>query len=297
MLAFADPAELARPFNPLMMNYRQLQIEYDPASRTVWSRMAPISRPCFNIDLLHELHSFSEALKLGRDTRSIDGDPQAIEFAILSSNTPGVFSLGGDLEIFQSRIRARDEEALRQYAHLCIRNIWRRLCHYDSNITTISLVQGYALGGGFEAALSADILIAERGSRFALPEILFNLFPGMGALSLLGRKIGMPKARAMLLSGESYSAEEMHDFGIVQVLAESGCGEAAVRQWISMNHKTRNGFSGIMRSEQCVSAITYQELIAIVDIWVESALKLGTRDLRMMNRLIRAQERMAQHTL
>lgn len=296
MLAFAEPAKLSRPFNPLMKNYRQLVIDYDSASRTVWSRMAPISRPCFNIDLLHELHSFSETLKPGCGMQSINGGPQAIEFAVLSSNTPGIFSLGGDLEIFQSRIRARDEEALRQYAHLCIRNIWRRLCHYDSNITTISLVQGYALGGGFEAALSADILIAERGSRFALPEILFNLFPGMGALSLLSRKIGVPKARAMLLSGETYSAEEMHDMGIVHALAETGFGEAAVCRWISMNHKRRNGFAGIMRSEQCASAITYQELIAIVDIWVESALNLGPRDLRMMNRLIRAQERMAQQT-
>ncbi len=277
-----------------MTNYRQLYVDYDAAARTLWSRMRPTHTPCFNIDLLQDLHAFAEALKQGRGLLLIDGVPQVVDFSVLASDAPGVFSLGGDLEVFQSRIKARDEHALRQYAHLCVRNIWRRLCHYDSNITTISLVQGQALGGGFEAALTADVLIAERGSTFALPEILFNLFPGMGALSLLGRRVGMSRARAILLSGETYSAEDMHNMGIVEVVAERGGGEAAVRRWISTNRKRRNGFAGIMRSEQCASAVTFRELIAIADIWVESAMNLGHRDLRMMNRLMRAQAHMTQ---
>jgi len=47
-------------------------------------------------------------------------------------------------------------------------------------LTTISLAQGDALGGGFEAALSCSVIIAERRARFGFPEVMFNLFPGMG---------------------------------------------------------------------------------------------------------------------
>ena len=52
---------------------------------------------------------------------------------------------------------------------------------FNLPFTTISLVQGDALGGGFEAALCGDIIIAEKQARFGFPEVLFNLFPGMGA--------------------------------------------------------------------------------------------------------------------
>ena len=51
-------------------------------------------------------------------------------------------------------------------------------------------MQGECLGGGFEAALSSDVIVAEKSARFGFPEILFNLFPGMGAYSFLERKIG-----------------------------------------------------------------------------------------------------------
>jgi DSF synthase len=54
-------------------------------------------------------------------------------------------------------------------------------------ILTVGLVQGAALGGGFEALLSFDYVVAERDATFGLPEILFGLFPGMGAHSLLSR--------------------------------------------------------------------------------------------------------------
>jgi DSF synthase len=59
--------------------------------------------------------------------------------------------------------------------------MYENIIHLDRDVTTIALVQGDALGGGFETALSSNVLIAERSAKLGFPEILFNLFPGMGA--------------------------------------------------------------------------------------------------------------------
>jgi DSF synthase len=74
------------------------------------------------------------------------------------------------------------------YAKLCIDNVHARFCGYRRpRLTTISLVQGTALGGGFECALSSDVIVAEESARLGLPEILFNLFPRpLGWLCRLG---------------------------------------------------------------------------------------------------------------
>ena len=142
-------------------------------------------------------------------------------YYVVGSRIPGVFNLGGDLALFMMLIRAREREALARYASLCIDNIYPRIRNYFSpGMTTISLVQGDALGGGFETALASDIIIAEESAQMGLPEILFNLFPGMGALSLLARKIGMNKAQELVTSGTILGARELHAMGVVDVLAD-----------------------------------------------------------------------------
>jgi DSF synthase len=72
-------------------------------------------------------------------------------------------------------------------------------------LKTIALVQGDALGGGFECALSGNVLIAERGAKMGFPEILFNLFPGMGAMTCWGVGSATSKAEKIILSGKLFS--------------------------------------------------------------------------------------------
>jgi DSF synthase len=85
-------------------------------------------------------------------------------------------------------------------------------------VTTVSLVQGECLGGGFEAALSSHVVIAERSARFGFPEIMFNLFPGMGAWHLVVRKAGMVVATDMILSGQIYTADQLQRRSLVAVV-------------------------------------------------------------------------------
>ena len=163
-------------------------------------------------------------------------------------------------------------------------------------ITTIALVQGQAMGGGFESALSAHVMIAERSAQMGLPEVLFNLFPGMGALSFLSRKVGMSTAEKMVRSGKIYSGEELYEMGVVDVIADDGEGEQVLNHWIKKNQRSLNSSQAINKAKQMVNPLTYNELYNITKVWVDAALRLDERNLKVMERLVRAQNAKANTT-
>lgn len=271
--------------------YEQLSTRYDDGTAAVWYFMNSRPRPCFTPTLLKEIRHFQEAVVHGFAEFAAHGQP--IEYLVLASEVPGVFNLGGDLDRFKALIEQRDRAALYHYAQACIDVLYPNAVNLDLPITTISLVQGSALGGGFEAALSSNVLIAERSAQLGLPEILFNLFPGMGAYSLLARRIGMVKAEALITSGSLYTAEQLHEMGVVDVLAEDGEGEQAVADYIKRHRRARNGLRAVQRARQRYNPVTYQELMDITEIWVDVALCLENKDLRTMERLVRAQNRLS----
>jgi len=268
-------------------HYRQIVTRYDSERRAAWCYMRPATRPCCTPELLYELEHFHRSVE---QCIKQDGERHQPRFLVVASRIPGVFNLGGDLALFLTLIRAGDREGLFRYAKSCI-----DLLHvgYHLPITTISLVQGDAFGGGFEGALTSRVLIAERQSQMGLPEILFNLFPGMGAYSLLARKLDPARAERLILSGRMYSAEELYDMGVVDVLAENGQGEEAVHAYMQKYMRASNGYDAIHRVRQIYHPISYDELMRIVTIWVDAALQLNERDMRVMERIARTQEKLA----
>jgi DSF synthase len=243
-------------------------------------------RPCFTGVLLREIVEwFGDVAKRSDDPESVD--PQ---YVVVASAHPGVYNLGGDLNLFRQLIEKRDRDSLLKYAQECIRPLFLNALHLNRpNLKTITLVQGDALGGGFECALSGNVLIAERGSKMGFPEILFNLFPGMGAMSLLGRRIGYTQAEKIILSGKLYTAEEMYELGAVDVLAEPGEGEQAVYEFIRKEARQRNGALALRAAREISQPILHDELMRIAEIWVDAALRLEAKDLRMMERLVSRQ--------
>lgn len=209
---------------------------------------------------------------------------------ILASKTPGIYSLGGDLNLFKECIRNKDKAKLRDYAYKCINLVHSNINNLDLPITTISLVQGQALGGGFETALSSDVIIAERSSLLGFPEILFNLFPGMGAYNLLTRRVGSALAERIILSGKTYTAIELYDMGIIDVLAEDGEGVQATEKYLNSHNQSHNTIRSIKKIRQIVHPITRQSLYDIVDIWLDSAMDLGEKDQAKMARLLHLQK-------
>ena len=122
-----------------------------------------------------------------------------------------------------------------------------------------------------------------------MPEILFNLFPGMGAYSILSRKIGAAAAENMIMSGSLYSAEELYDMGVVDILAEKGEGELAVYRYINSSKRSRNTRKILRKVKDVCDLVSYEELKEIATVWADAALQLTAKDLRMMERLVRRQ--------
>ena len=270
----------------------QFATEFDPATGTAWGFFNPKGMPCFSLGMLKDARTHDAQLEANGGLITLDGVSQRVDYYVLGSRHPRAYNLGGDLALFVLLIKSRDREALAHYAKLCIDNLYPRLRHFFTPaMTTISLVQGDALGGGFECALSSDVIVAEEGTQLGFPEILFNLFPGMGAYSLLARRIGMRAAEELILSGKVLPAAKLHEMGVIDVLAKAGEGENAVRDWIQGNRKRRNGYAAVYRARQSVHPVTREELDSITDTWVDAALRLEDKDLKMMGRLVRAQMR------
>jgi DSF synthase len=279
------------------IQYKQLDTRFDPETGAYWALMAPRPRPCFSQQLLADLRAFIEGIVNGRGRIQHRGEDCSVSYAVLASKAPGVFNLGGDLALFRSAIESGERDALARYAKMCIDDLhpWNR--NFDLPVTTISLVQGEALGGGFEAALASTVLIAEESARMGFPEILFNMFPGMGAYSFLSRKVGRRVTEELVTSGAVYSTRQLFDMGVVDVIAPDGMGEAAVAAYIKKHARAANGRRGIEAARREIEPITRDELDRVVAIWVEAAMKLTPRDLKMMERLVRAQQKSADDAL
>jgi DSF synthase len=269
-------------------NYRELVIHYNPEQKATWCYMWPTSHPCCTPELIAELDHFNRAIEHRAKLDAENSKRDEPCYLVIASRIPGVFSLGGDLGLFLKLIRAGDREGLFRYVKSCIDLLF---VTYHMPITTISLVQGDALGGGFEGALVTHVLIAERQARMGLPDVLFNLFP-VAAYSLLARKLGPARAQRLILSGRIYSAEELYEMGVVDVLAENGEGEEAVSSYIKKQNRANNTYQAIHKVRDIYQPLNYEELLQISNIWVDAALRLSERDLRVMERIAQSQEKL-----
>lgn len=274
--------------------YQQLLTSYDPATRAVWVYMKPTPRACFTPTLLREIRDMQTRLQ-AHLTKADAAARDSVRYLVGGSATPGVFNLGGDLELFSQAIVARDHERLAAYGRLCIDAVYQYATALGvPTLTTVSLVQGKAMGGGFEAALAAQVVIAEDGASFRFPEILFNLFPGMGAYSLLTRRIGGIHAARLIESGDEYAPGTLYELGAIDRVVASGDGVRSVQEFIRRHGRQRNGLLGMQQVRQRVQPLDYAELEDVVGMWVEAAMRLTPRDLKLMQRLAAEQRQLDQ---
>jgi len=206
-----------------------------------------------------------------------------INYHVLSSDIPDIFSLGGDLEYFCSCARNDDREGLKKYARDSVNFVYSMATNYHLPITTIALVKGAAMGGGFEAALSANYLIAEEQAIFSFPETRFGLFPGMGAYTLLRQRVPAHIAEEIIYSSHEYTAKELHDMNVVDQLCKTGQGYKTTLQFIHERQHKHQGIHAMRQMVQQYSKIDKQELYAIVDHWVESVMALDDKQLRLID--------------
>jgi DSF synthase len=276
--------------NRLQDEFDELTVRFEPDQAALWCLVRHNERPCFTQRLLDQIRALQTRLRQGLAHAVVD-DSMPVRTIIWGSAFPGIWNLGGDLALFTRLIRAGAEEELRHYAYTCVDAVYQNLTKMGLPILTIGLIQGDALGGGFEHALTNDVIIAERDSRMGLPEILFNLFPGMGAYSLLCRRLDAVRAQKLILSGRLYEPAELEELGLVDLVVGHGEGPAAVREYLERNRRRHATLLALSRVRHRCQPVTYEELIDVTDVWVETALGLDEADLRRMEHLVRAQER------
>jgi DSF synthase len=271
--------------------YDTLNIRYVDAIKALYFAMDPGEIPCYSYQLLKDIDSFQTRTSdhLSRNYTS----EQPIEYLIFTSDVPGVFNLGGDLAFFVSTIESGNRTLLSQYARLSIDVLYSNYVNLkDKNLTTISLVNGTALGAGFEAALSSDYIIAEAGSEFKFPEVVFNMFPGMGSYSFLARRIPAAIVERMIVNAEGFTAEQLHEMGVVDMIADKGKMDEALATFIKRHKKSRITRKAVLQMRNRIFPLDKQELYDIADYWVDSAFSLSDRDIKAMSRLVRAQTKM-----
>jgi DSF synthase len=278
-----EPAEFSR------WSFPTLDVEFDEASRAFWMFYKADTPPCYTLQTINDIVDVRESLRALY--RADEPGLFPVRYFVMASKRSGIFNLGGDLATFAESIRKGSRSAFRRYGHAAIDGLYGLIQGFGLPIVTLALVQGDALGGGLEAALAEDFLIGERSAKIGVPEVAFNTFPGMGAASTLTRRMGAAWAEEVMMSGKVFSCAEMHEHGLVDVLAEDGDGVACANRWIAGGEGRFADLRTVAQNRRACLPISYEELIAVNDQWGECCYSVGAADIRHMDRLVAAQRR------
>lgn len=262
----------------------QLSAWYEEGRKILWVLLHGQPRPCFNPELIADVANVMRAV-------SASGLP--IDFWVTGSSVDGIFNTGGDLSYFAQHIRSGEHAALQAYAHSCVNILNDVMNGFGVEAITIAMIEGSALGGGYEAALAHDYVFAQEGVKLGFPEIAFNLFPGMGAYSFAARKANMRVAEELISTGVAYPAEWHHEKGLVDRLFAPGDAYQNTRTFIDTLRPKLNGIRAMLRTRKRVIPVTLEELLAVTDDWAQAAFKVEEKDLAYMERLVLLQNRRA----
>jgi len=263
--------------NPLN-RFKNLTLSFSEDSDVATLAMAPRDRPCFTQSLLSEIKQAQNLIDFRRS-----------RYLLFTSALDGIFNYGGDVANFRKYILEHDSTALYDYMAACIDVLHPNFT--NTKVFRVAVVQGAAYGGGFEAALCCDRVIAEKQARFAFPELKFNLFPGMGAYTYLSRKTSLAVTDKIIQSGVVFSAEELLELGVIDEVVDNNEGTAAAQEYIRRHKRHYNGYNALRDVANIIKPLTREELMKIGEIWVEYALNITSRDLRLMDSIAKTQQR------
>ena len=145
-----------------------------------------------------------------------------------------------------------------------------------ADFPVISAVQGFALGNGCEFALAADLVVAERTATFGFPEVEWGLSVTGGVSQLLVQAVGLHRAKQLLFLGGRFDAEQAHEWGLVNRLAEPGTVDSCARQ-VARELCSRPR-AALGRAKRALDLVGAGPLNAAFTIEIEHALLAGTSD-------------------
>ena len=217
--------------------------------------------PCNEIGTvaLTELEDFVAALKsAARETHAL----------IISSARKEGFCAGADLRELYREIQDLDVKQRARGVRDFIERIHRVMNALDeAPLTTIAAVHGIAFGGGFELALTCDLIIADKMARFCFPELRLGLIPGFGGIPRLKRDVGNAAVRDLLLTGRSINTQKAQSIGLVSQVTAEGDALRVARATAAQIGKFDRETS--MAAKQFIKPIPREELQREIDIFCE----------------------------
>ena len=209
-------------------------------------------------ETLAELERFAAALPTFRNVQAL----------VIHSEMPSGFSAGADLrELYEQSQKMSTSNRLAGVRDF-LERIHRVFNDIDAApITTIAAVHGICFGGGFELALTCDIIIADRMARFCFPELRLGLIPGFGGIPRLKRDLGNAVVRDLLLTGRSFNATKAQNIGLVSQVAAEGQALQLARHTAAQVTKFDAGTSAA--AKRFIKPIPEAELRREIDLFCE----------------------------
>lgn len=258
---------------------KNINIRIDYQNKILWIEIGSDEELFYSYETICNFHDSLDGIKNAIET-------EKLTHVFFKSSNKKVWSMGGDLVMFLNCIKDNDVDRLRDYAYKCVKIVCEINNGFRTNAVVVSIIEGNAFGGGLECALSTHYIIAEEHVKFSFPETLFGTFPGMGAFSILTRKIGFFKAQEMINSSQKWGTSEMFNLNLINHIAKT---QNAIKEALEL--KTKNIFTRKNQFETICSSLKVDELIEIVDIWIHQVMSLDTDKIEFMKKLIDAQKK------
>jgi DSF synthase len=270
----------------------QLKLEYEEPIKTLWVTIAPEPKPVFTFDLVRSVSRLQTAITAlwgpGRNLRS-----PIRYFAYRASGQ--IFTMGGDLDFYLECIAKGDGPALQEYARLSIEGVIGNASSLSGSAITMATIEGKGIGGGIDAPLSCNLVIAEEQTCFSYPEVKFNHFP-ITAVAVLSRRIGARAAHHLLMTGDELSATQFEAAGALDAVVPSGDGENWLRKYATATlpmHGARLSLFEAFHQRQAESF--RRELESVARTWSDYMLRLSPMEISRLQRISVGQDRMLQH--
>ncbi|MHB8215234.1 MAG: enoyl-CoA hydratase/isomerase family protein [Candidatus Sulfotelmatobacter sp.] len=208
---------------------------------------------------LAELEKFATALQL------MQSDAHAL---IIYSEIKTGFCAGADLRELYQRSQAMEKTEAAKGVRDFLERIHRVLNLIDAApLTTIAAVHGVTFGGGFELALTCDLIIADKMARFCFPELRLGLIPGFGGIPRLKRDLGNAVVRDLLLTGRSFNATKAQQVGLVSQVVGEGEALQAARGMAAQLRKFDRATAAA--AKKFIKPIPHEELRREIDMFCE----------------------------
>ena len=200
-------------------------VDLEKRSDTAW---ITIRRP----DAMNALNeAVFRQLAQAFDMAENDPDVQAIVF----QGAGKTFVAGADIQFFVDRIKAGRIDQIETFTKKAHDLLWKI---ENSPKKTIALLDGLSLGGGSEMALACRYIVATPAGSMGLPETGIGIVPGLGGMLRMARRVGPALARYFVFTGQTLSAQDAFDLGIVHCIVDPGDIETAIRKITDMTDNT-----------------------------------------------------------